>query len=112
MLTWFDNSLTTGWNGSYGLLAKDSSLATVSSTVYSYSYLGPAAWKKRSLELSDLVAGTYTVSYSPGTSYTFLDNVSLDATPVPEPPTIIAGALLLLPIGITILRALRQTRTA
>ncbi len=42
--------------------------------------------------------------------YYALDDVNV--TPVPEPPAIVAAALLLLPIGITILRTLRKTRTA
>ena len=87
LLTWFDNSLTSGWNGSYGVLVQDSSLATVSSTAYSYAYLGSAPWQTRSLDLPDLTAGTYTLTYGPGTSFTFLDNVVLDlktTTSVPD----------------------------
>jgi hypothetical protein len=38
--------------------------------------------------------------------------MDLTATPVPEPTTMIAGALLLLPFGASTLRRMRKTRTA
>lgn len=40
------------------------------------------------------------------------DNVAYSTTPVPEPTTIIAGALLLLPFGASTIRFLRKNRTA
>jgi hypothetical protein len=40
------------------------------------------------------------------------DNVAYSATPVPEPTTMIAGALLLLPFGASTIRFLRKARTA
>ena len=43
-------------------------------------------------------------------AYVGLDNVSLTA--VPEPTTMIAGALLLLPLGVSTLRLLRKNRKA
>ena len=39
-------------------------------------------------------------------------NVQVFGTPVPEPTTMLAGALLLLPFGASTLRILRKTRTA
>jgi hypothetical protein len=46
------------------------------------------------------------------TQYAFeFDNVAYNPTPVPEPTTMIAGALLLLPFGASTLRVLRR-RTA
>jgi hypothetical protein len=39
-------------------------------------------------------------------------NISYESVPVPEPTTMIAGALLLLPVGASTLRMLRKTRTA
>lgn len=36
------------------------------------------------------------------------DNVQLNVTPVPEPSTVIAGAMLLLPFGVSTLRNLRR----
>jgi len=77
--------MTSGNNGSYGVRVP-SSLARVSFTAYSYNYSG-ADWHARSLDLSGLTAGTYTLTYGPGTSFTFLDNVVLDlksTTSVPE----------------------------
>jgi hypothetical protein len=41
-----------------------------------------------------------------------IDNVSLTATAVPEPTTMVAGALLLLPIGMGTLRKLRKSQAA
>ena len=87
VLTWFDNTLAGGNNGSYGVRVRDSSLATVSFNPYSYNYGAGAAWHARSLDLSGLTAGTYTLTYEPGTSFTFLDNVVLSqnaAASVPE----------------------------
>jgi len=40
------------------------------------------------------------------------DNVAYNTTPVPEPTTMIAGALLLLPFGASTVRRLRKDRTA
>lgn len=54
---------------------------------------------------------TTVVFISDGTGeYWGLDNFSY--TPVPEPTTMIAGALLLLPLGVSTLRILRRFRTA
>ena len=47
-----------------------------------------------------------------GEAYPGLDNLSLDVTVVPEPTTIIAGALLLLPFAANALRRLRKSRAA
>ena len=41
-----------------------------------------------------------------------MDDVSYNLSPVPEPTTVIAGALLLLPFGASTLRLLRKHRTA
>jgi hypothetical protein len=82
-LSWFDNSLITGANGSYSLEIKDASSAKIVSTAYSYSYLTPSPpWRELSLDISNLAIGTYTLAFGPGTSFTFLDNVSLDSKTV------------------------------
>lgn len=87
VLKWYDNSLITGWNGGYGVEIRDSALATVVSTAYSYSYLTQSPpWRELTLELPALDVGSYTLSFGPGTTYTFLDNVSLaPMAVVPEP---------------------------
>jgi hypothetical protein len=107
-LTWFDNTLTSGNNGSYGVRVSDGFLTT-SFTAYSYNYSG-APWHARSLDLNNLTAGTYTLTYTPGTSFTFLDNVVLDlktTTSVPETGST-AGLLGLAFLGITLLAGSRR----
>jgi len=54
-------------------------------TAYSYNYSG-ADWHARSLDLSGLTAGTYTLTYGPGTTATYLDNVVLDLKPTGSVP--------------------------
>lgn len=80
ILKWYDNSLITGGNGSYGVEIRDGTLATVISTAYSYSYLTPSPpWRELTLDLPALAAGSYTLKFGPGTTHTYLDNVSLEA---------------------------------
>jgi hypothetical protein len=112
-LTWFDNTLTSGNNGSYGLRVQDSSLTTVSFTAYSYNYSG-TDWHARSLNLLGLSAGTYTLTYGPGTSFTLLDNVALDlktTTSVPDAGST-AGLLSLAVIGMALLDRKRRSKFA
>lgn len=109
LLTWFDNTYTSGNNGSYSVLLEDSSLTRVSFTAYSYNYSG-AAWHARSLDLNNLMAGTYTLTYGPGTSATFLDNVVLDmktTTSVPDSGNT-AGLLGLAFVGMALAAARRR----
>ena len=47
-----------------------------------------------------------------GTSGTTFTVSQIQLVPIPEPTTMIAGALLLLPFGASTLRMLRKTRTA
>lgn len=78
-LKWFDNSLITGWNGSYAVEITDSSLAVVLSKAYSYSYLVQSPpWRELSLDLPALPAGNYTVKFGPGTTHTYIDDVSVN----------------------------------
>jgi len=51
-------------------------------------------------------------SNSAGSGTMFLDDVTLSQTPVPEPSTVIAGALLLLPFGLSTLRRVRNRLAA
>jgi hypothetical protein len=62
-----------------------------------------------------LVSGNHTLAFtaagvSGNDETAFIDNVSVSA--VPEPTTMVAGALLLLPFGMSTLRILRKSRTA
>jgi hypothetical protein len=62
-------------------------------------------------------AGAYGVAFNGASNKPYLANydggtVTLDLAPVPEPTTIIAGALLLLPFGVSVLRVLRKKHTA
>jgi choice-of-anchor C domain-containing protein len=89
-----------------------------SSQVFSYTLTGGNSsgnmlWTTKTV---DFVAGPGTSSLlsfkdTDGTPYgAALDNISLTA--VPEPTTMIAGALLLLPFGASTLRFMRKTRVA
>jgi len=64
--------------------------------------------------LRDSARGTWdaqtVVKY--GWSFVNIPDGSLHTTPVPEPTTMIAGALLLLPFGASMLRTLRKNRAA
>lgn len=62
----------------------------------------------------------YLYDYNPGFDLAnvpyptgiFGPNFQFSATPVPEPTTMVAGAMLLLPFGMSTLRMLRKSRTA
>ncbi len=79
---------------------------TVGTTYHEYSFT-----------VTPTASGTLSFKWNRGggPNPLYLDDVSVTpvATPVPEPTTIIAGALLLLPFGASTLRILRKTnRTA
>jgi hypothetical protein len=108
-LTWFDNTFI-GYGSSYAVFVLDSSSGTIATSTFSFS--GTTSWNARLLSMT-LGSGSYTLKFAPSGNPnvdTLLDNVSLDAVAVPEPTTMIAGVLLLLPFGVSTLRALRQRR--
>jgi hypothetical protein len=53
-------------------------------------------------------AADFTLSFSGQGSYSF--TLAAEASPVPEPTTVLAGALLLLPLGIGAVRSMRKVR--
>jgi len=55
-------------------------------------------------------ATSIAFAFQQNPSYFLLDNVSV--TPVPEPTTMVAGAMLLLPFGVSAVRMLRKSRVA
>ena len=88
--------------------------------IYSSSFTGASAsfgaWVLRS-RLADLLAGSYTLQFRTGSggAALFWDNVSVEAVTVPEPTSMIAGALLLLPFAASSFRissARRRRRPA
>ncbi|MFO1512534.1 MAG: hypothetical protein U1F83_06410 [Verrucomicrobiota bacterium] len=112
-LTWFDNTLTDRTTEYYVRVFDNLNNVIASSFVGNY-HGDSTSWNARSL-LVAFGTGSYTLSFqhrldglSDGREYFALDNVNLDAVAVPEPTTMIAGLLLLLPFGLTTLRALRQ----
>jgi hypothetical protein len=111
-LTWFDNTLTDR-STQYQVYMYDSLNNPVASLAVG-TFHGGDTWNARSLPMT-LAAGSYKLEfmwvYGAGYPYYALDNVSLDLAAVPEPTTMIAGALLLLPFGATTLRALRRRRS-
>ena len=114
-LTWFDNTLTDRTTD-YQVYMYDSLNQPIASAIVGFFH-GATTWNARSLSMT-LVGGSYKlqfirgINYSDGHDYYALDNVSLDAVPVPEPTTMIAGGLLLLPFGASALRMLRRSREA
>ena len=112
LLTWFDGTIVTGNTGSYHVNVLDSSLVVVSSQTIIYNYFN-GSWHQRSLNLTGLAVGNYSLEIGTAASGTFFDNVVLDAVGVvPEPTTMLAGALLLLPFGASTLRVLRKHRNS
>lgn len=103
-LTWYDNALN---DPAYTVEILDSGSTTITSAQISFSPTGP--WNARSLSLT-LSPGTYTLEFTPGglSLDVLLDNVSLNPVPVPESSTMIAGILLLLPLGASTVRLLRK----
>lgn len=57
-------------------------------------------------------AATFTIGFSGSDSYSFTIAGAPLTAPVPEPTTIAAGALMLLPMGMSALRALRKEQKA
>lgn len=118
-LTWSDNAL---YNGpvaqmQYRVYVYDSLNNLVASATEG-PYSGSTTWNARSLSMN-LGTGNYVLSfrndlYTSGSIgyYATVDNVSLDAAAVPEPTTIIAGVLLLLPSGVSAWRTLRKYRNS
>jgi hypothetical protein len=60
-------------------------------------------------------AGEYGVAFNGAGNHPYLDNYdggTISITAVPEPTTMVAGAMLLLPLGMSALRILRKNRMA
>jgi hypothetical protein len=105
------------------LTSSASSFSTAPADVLANLYLGgppggPNPYTSYGFDLTGLLGagGTYKIRFANvGTVFFFnqgVDNVSILAAPVPEPTTLIAGALLLLPFGASTLRRLRKSRAA
>jgi len=96
----------------YGITSANDNLATGNAAV-----TGNNALIKNSVLLTFTTSGEYdlnyirNVSFQYGTSLTFEPNVP-DPRSVPEPSTVIAGALLLLPFGASTLRMMRKRQAA
>jgi hypothetical protein len=81
-------------------------------TVDSLLFVGATAYTHHTYaSVTPLATGTLNFAWSDGgTQHAFLDDVNLAA--VPEPTTMIAGAMLLLPFGASTLRFMRKARVA
>jgi len=81
--------------------------------IYSSSFQGASAsfgaWVLRSRE-EELLAGSYTLQFRTGSggAALFWDNVSVETSTVPEPSSMIVGALLLLPFAASTFRILKK----
>jgi hypothetical protein len=103
--TYFVSFMLAAWNGNVSSMnvtidsfAHNYISSSQTYTSHSFSFVADDA----SATLTFVNAGTYAVSYPQ------IDNVSM----VPEPTTMMAGALLLLPFGASTLRILRKKQTA
>jgi hypothetical protein len=94
------------FNGSILILSSDGHLQLIGTSSSSYSSSYPLVTWTSSDEISSLDENEIVVSSDPD----YGDWVPEVA--VPEPSTIIAGTLLLLPLGASTLRLLRKNRTA
>ena len=84
-------------------------------SVYNMSTHSTVGSVTASMDNSDLAGSGYLWMTEWDGSFTdpgTLDVAALGATPVPEPTTVLAGAMLLLPFGMSTLRMLRKNRTA
>jgi len=80
-------------------------LSQLDSTAYGTTTFGQMTVYETGVEIGDWDNGTATIPASAN-----IDSITL--FPVPEPTTMITGALLLLPFGASTLRILRKTRKA
>jgi hypothetical protein len=76
--------------------------------VYSVEVAVSSTPQKFDFNLLNIDAVKFVV---PGGCHLILDDLTVNA-PVPEPTTMIAGALALLPVGASVLRSFRKNRTA
>ena len=94
-------------------LGSDFSLQASGSSLYTWSGLTPGITRNLTYTFTaDASATTLTFMDTSGfdSNAGWIDNVGVSA--VPEPTTVLAGALLLLPFGVSTLRMLRKSRTA
>ncbi len=80
-------------------------LSTLDSTAYGTTTFGQMTVYETAVEIGDWNNGTATIPASAN-----IDSITI--FPVPEPTTMIAGALLLLPFGASTLRILRKRQMA
>ena len=96
-----------GYNGATLLYDNTYTLSSTAPTLINFNYVGVDN------VMFDSFGGTQNPDYSQGHGTQFaMDNLTINATPVPEASTMLAGALLLLPFGVSTLRLLRKTRVA
>lgn len=112
LLTWYDNSTVQLGNNneSYGVRVIDSASSDVANQVFTITRPADGVWFQRSINLTGLAAGNYSLIIGAATSATYFDNVVLDAVAVPEPSTYLAGALLALVCGVLGVRSLRSRK--
>jgi hypothetical protein len=83
-------------------------LSTLDSTLYNgTTTFGQLGVYETGVEIGNWDNGTAVIPASAN-----IDSITLFPVPVPEPTTVVAGVLMLLPFGVSTLRILRKTRTA
>ena len=101
------------WRFGTGAALSQANAATIGSWTYIVDIANPATAFLPNGELAVFFGGYSDDNNGAGAgNYEISGVMDLTATPVPEPTTMIAGALLLLPFGASTLRRMRKTRTA
>ena len=95
-----------GYNGATLLYDNTYTLSSTAPTLINFNYVGVDQ------VTFDSFGGTQNPNYQGNGTHFVMDNLTINAMPVPEASTMIAGMLLLLPLGASALRVLRKNRTA
>lgn len=95
-----------GYNGVNLLYDNTYTLSSTAPTLINFNYVGVDD------VTFDSSGGTQNPNYAGSGPHFAMDNMTINATAVPEASTMLAGALLLLPLGASTLRILRRKRMA
>ncbi len=97
-----------GYNGPTLLYDNTYTLSSTTPTLINFNYVGIDS------VTFDSFGGTPNPNYNGVGEHFAMDNMTINAdnVPVPEPTTMLAGALMLLPLGVGAIRSLRKERAA
>jgi hypothetical protein len=111
-LVYWDHSIGDNTTGqSLGVEAPNNDTAAYAALI-SNNNLAQNSWRANWFGIDPDAFGTYTFQLEAFNGVTSLGMTEMTVNVVPEPSTCVAGALLLLPFGVSTLRMLRKKRTA